>query len=79
MENIAGLIVFGIYLAWTYATIQQIGASPILVGGALGMGILVLLLLFGQRITRIDTGERTIYMDSRLERQDPDEWQKENR
>ena len=81
-ENIAGLLVFGIIAAFGYATIQTVGANAGVLVGVFGTAFLYLLLLFGQRLDRIQKGEYVIWMRNNKREPDSeevDEWRRENR
>lgn len=84
VENLAGLIVFGVVVAWSHATLQTNGANLAVIVGTLGMAMLYLLLLFGQRVTYLRIGDRLVLGmkgsgDSDDEPGEIEDWREENR
>ena len=71
-----------IIAAFGYATIQTVGANAGVLVGVFGTAFLYLLLLFGQRLDRIQKGEYVIWMRNNKREPDSeevDEWRRENR
>jgi len=44
------------WMAWTFATIQQFGPDPALVGSALVIAVVALLVIYGQRLRYLRFG-----------------------
>lgn len=79
-ENIAGLAVFGIIAAFGYGTIQSVGANAGVLFGVFGTASLYLLLLFGQRLDRIEKGDYVVWMrNGDRRREETEEWKRKNR
>ena len=51
----AGLVLA--WMAWTFATMQQYGPSPALIGGAVVVGLVGLLAIHGQYVTYLRLGD----------------------
>jgi len=53
------LLTYGVvllWMAWTFATIQSVGASPTLIISALLVAIIALLVIYGQRLEYLRVG-----------------------
>lgn len=58
LTDVAVLLFLGVYLLGTYLTIRQFGLDPVLVTGAVIIGLLSVLMLYGHRIQHIQIGDR---------------------
>jgi hypothetical protein len=58
LTDVAVLVFLGVYLLGTYVTIRQFGLDPVLITGAVIIGLLSVLMLYGHRIQHIQIGER---------------------
>lgn len=45
-----------LWMAWTYASIQQYGPDPVLILGAVVFAVTAILMIYGQRITHVKFG-----------------------
>lgn len=86
MENIIGLLVFGVIAAFAYGTLQMNGANLAVTVGTFGMAGLYLLLLFGQRVTYFRIGdwlelgaEPSRSISQADEGEDVEDWREQNR
>ena len=72
IDLMTGVVVL-LWMGWTYATIQTYGPSPALIGGALVVGVVGMLLIYGQRLTYLQVGSWIVVGMGRGARQQPDE------
>jgi hypothetical protein len=74
--------VVGLWFSLTFATIQQYGPSTALLASSVVVLITGLFMIYGQRLTHLNIGNRII-IDLRgpaeSDENEPTEWQKENR
>jgi hypothetical protein len=70
LTDVAVLVFLGVYLLGTFLTIRQFGLDPVLILGAVIIGLLSVLMLYGHRIQHIQIGERIdIQFETRHDRQ----------
>jgi hypothetical protein len=74
-------VLVGIWMAWTFATIQQYGPSPALLGSAVVVLASGLFLIYNQRVAYFRIGDKIVFQSRDMSdgEQEPDDWQKENR
>jgi len=73
--------VVGLWFLLTFATMQQYGPSPSLLLASVAVLVTGLLMIYGQRLTHLEIGDRFV-IDLRSpdgDDSEPTEWQKENR
>lgn len=69
LTDVAVLVFLGLWLAGTYVSIQQFGLDPTLILGAVVIGLLSVLMLYGHRIQHVRIGDRIhIEFETRTDR-----------
>jgi hypothetical protein len=74
-------VLVGVWMAWTFATIQQYGPSPALLTSAVVVLAAGLFLIYNQRVAYFRIGDYVVFesRDMTDGEQEPDDWQRENR
>lgn len=71
-----------IWMAWTFATMQQYGPSPTLIGSAVIVLAAGLFLIYNQRVAYFRIGDYIVFQSRDMgdsEDDEPEQWRKENR
>jgi len=55
--DVLTFVLVGVWMAWTYSTIQMHGPSFALIGGAVIIAVVGVLAIYGQRLRYLEIGE----------------------
>ena len=56
--DVLTFVLVGVWMAWTFATMQQYGPSASLVGSAALIAVVGVLVIYGQRLKFVQIGEK---------------------
>lgn len=79
--DVVTLALAGMWMGWTYSTVQQRGPSALLLVTSLTVILVLVLLVYRQRLTYLQLGDRVVigFEDGREGEGEPTDWQEENR
>lgn len=75
-------VLVAVWMGWTFATMQEYGPSPALIGSAVIMLVAALLLVYNQRVAYLRIGDWLVLGTRDMADRDESEiedWQRENR
>lgn len=78
-DLLVGILVV-LWMGWTFATVQEYGPDPWLIGGAVMIGVFGTLMLYGHRVDYLQLGDKLVVgLETRHDRRETDEERKKHR